>query len=407
MALTILDCINYWSPTGGGVRRYFLEKMKYFSQCHDVKNVAVLTASSDRTEVRDDGSVIEYLAAPKLPYGDYRLLLRTRSLRRVLAKYQPDVIELAFPWLLPSRGCQVFRETNDNAALVGFWHADFPRTYVGRLLKSVNRRLEEPSENCAWWWARRQFSDMDGVLVASRWVSENVANHGIEQVKYLPLGVNSDTFHPRHRDPALVEKLKAGQAERLVIFFPHRLSQEKGVRTLLEAYPRLCAKLDVAPALVFAGDGPFKRSVIQASQRHQHVHYLGYIEDTHELARWYASSDASVALSAYETFGLSVAEAMASGLAMIGADIGGAAELIEDSGCGLTIPRDNVDALVYSLLALATSSRRDDLGKLGREYIERFTWKSTFDQQLSYLRELVRQRRIGDEPAGELQSRAA
>src|SRR5690606_12411980 len=142
-------------------------------------------------------------------------------------------------------------------------------------------------------------------------------------------------------------------------------SEEKGVRNMLAAYELLSRRLDPVPALVFAGTGPDRQLVEQAVASHEHVHFVGYLESRELLAKHFASSDICPALSKFETFGLSTAEAMASGLAIVAADEGCAAELVEDSGAGLTVPYNDSQALADAIVELIGEGRLGERGAAG------------------------------------------
>lgn len=401
MPLRVMDFNNHWSPTGGGVRRYLLQKVAHVARCPDVESILVVQSKSDATQVLAPNVTAEIRRAPRIPTGNARLLIRLREIRRLILRYRPDVIEVGSQYTLPDLIRLALVGIKPRPAVVGFWHADFPRTDIGRLARDLHPRLERTAESSAWWWARRTYGRMDAVCVASRRVAENLLAHDVKRLYYTPLAVDCQQFHPGHRDPQLVNELKAGNPERRTIFFPHRFSQEKGLLTLLAAYPRICKRLGHEPALVFAGDGPQRAAVQQAAERYRHVRYLGYLQSPAEISRWYASSDMSLALSAFETFGLSAAEAMASGLALVGANAGAAAELIEEAGCGTTVPFADPNALVDAICTLSSDPALPAMGRRARTYIEQFTWQATFNRLFASYRDVIARRQAGERvPAG-------
>ncbi len=388
--LTIVDVNNFWSPSGGGVRTYQMEKMQRLRGRRNVHYIFVMPGDETYTESRGPGVTVEHLRSTSLPgTGAYRHIVRSAGLKKIFDRHQPDIIECGSPWIMPVLIKRAIRGLASRPAIIGFWHADFARAYVGRFFKDIHSALEGPAEAMGWWWARRHFGSFDAVFVASLWVAENMRAHGIPRLFYTPLGVDSELFDPARRDQVLVDRLCAGDVRRTSIFFPHRFSDEKGLRTMLRGYRRLVERLPVAPALVFAGTGPDKALVEQAAAEFEHVHFLGFLDSPQEMARWYASCDLSVALSAFETFGLSAAEAMASGLALVAADQGAAGELVRDSGCGLTVGFADAEGLADALERLIGEGKLRERGALGRDHVRQFSWGKTFDTELTCYREVV------------------
>lgn len=113
--------------------------------------------------------------------------------------------------------------------------------------------------------------------------------------------------------------------------FVGRLSPEKGIGTLLEAWERLKEQIP----LKVVGDGPLAELVASAASRYPYLEYLGYrsAEEVHGLLK-----EASVLIFPsewYETFGRVAAEAFATATPVIAADIGAVAELVEHGRTGL------------------------------------------------------------------------
>jgi len=79
------------------------------------------------------------------------------------------------------------------------------------------------------------------------------------------------------------------------------------------------------------------------------VTLVGWLDD---LAELYCALDVFVSASHTESFGLAIAEAMASGTAVLATETEGASELIRTGETGLLVPIGNVDALAESILQL-------------------------------------------------------
>lgn len=111
-----------------------------------------------------------------------------------------------------------------------------------------------------------------------------------------------------------------------------RLSYEKGFDTLLEAWALLPKKIRKTTILCVAGEGPentlLQDRVIKLDVS-KSVVFMGQSGDMPALL---SAADVFVAPSRRESFGLSIAEAMAVGCCVISTKVGGIPELLGDTG---------------------------------------------------------------------------
>ena len=396
---TIVDFNNFWSPSGGGVRRYHLQKMAFYEKLsseseEQVLSVFVMPDSKTFTEKKSDSLVIEHVEAFRFPgKWEYRFLWKPPQIEPVLAKYKPQVIEVGSPYLLPTMVRRAAKKIVPEAVLLSFWHADFPITYVQRpVANKFGKALGNLSKNVAFWYARQEFKRFDGIQVSCNEVLRRLDRHKLPTSHWIPLGCDIQMFSPSKRDESLVQKLKDGNPDRLTIFFPHRFCEEKGIELLLGAYPILCEKLGCEPALVFAGTGPYLPQVQEAIEKYPHIQYAGFISSIDEMARHYASVDLGLALSGWETFGLSILESMACGNAQIGASTGAAAEHIRESGAGVVLKERTPQALADAIVELYHSDMAT-MKQKARAYAEKFSWADCFKRQLELYKLIYNQKR--------------
>jgi glycosyltransferase involved in cell wall biosynthesis len=127
-----------------------------------------------------------------------------------------------------------------------------------------------------------------------------------------------------------------------------RLSQEKGIDTLLAAWSRLGGLV----RLVIVGDGPLAPIVAAAAARIPGVTWLGRRERG-EVQQLMADAATLVFPSiAFETFGQVVAEAYAAGTPVIASSGGAAAELVSPGSTGLLVRPGNADDLADAVRGL-------------------------------------------------------
>ena len=92
----------------------------------------------------------------------------------------------------------------------------------------------------------------------------------------------------------------------------------------------------------------------------ERVRLVGWMED---LAQLYCALDVFVSASRTESFGLALAEAMASGTAVAATETEGARELIQPDETGLLVPIGDIDRLANAVLKLVKDQDlRDRLG---------------------------------------------
>src|SRR5262249_26922305 len=83
------------------------------------------------------------------------------------------------------------------------------------------------------------------------------------------------------------------------------------------------------------------------------VHLLGWLDDAEQLL---CATDVFVSASETESFGLSIAEAMASGTPVVATRTDGAQEVVSDQQSGLLVPIGDVDQLARSIVELLTNT---------------------------------------------------
>jgi glycosyltransferase involved in cell wall biosynthesis len=161
-----------------------------------------------------------------------------------------------------------------------------------------------------------------------------------------------------------------GQKRRHILYFG-RISREKGLDTLIQAYQQLPA----APDLLIAGrsyDGEQERleNLILPAHRGR-IHFTGF-KNTGELSELIAGALVTVAPSRwYDNAPLSINESFIHETPVIGASIGGIPEQIQDGITGKLFVPDSDSSLRETLIwMLADHNRLRQMGKAGRTFVE-------------------------------------
>lgn len=173
-----------------------------------------------------------------------------------------------------------------------------------------------------------------------------------------------------------------GSQSRDYALYVGRLSVEKGIDTLLDAWQLLNNPIP----LKIVGDGPLSQQVVAASQHQPKIEWLGRrpMSEVHQLM---GESKFLVFPSKwYETFGRVAVEAFAKGTPVIASQIGAIAETVQHKRTGLHFCPGNSEDLAAKVYWALTHQR--ELTQMGREARLEFETKYTASQNYRRLMEI-------------------
>lgn len=212
---------------------------------------------------------------------------------------------------------------------------------------------------------------------------------------------DNDDNHKTQKD----EKVKQ-------LLFIGRVSPEKGVHVLLEAfqkvvyyYPQVQLKL-----VGSVGSAPFEfiiglsddPEVLELASFYQgdyfshlqekitsdiaeRVSFTGFVPQS-QLAHYYRKADVLINPSLSEAFGMSLVEAMATEVPVIGTRVGGMTDIIEHGKTGLLVEPADAPALANTIVQLLFNEKlRKSMGKAGRQRVlELFSWEQVSESLLNH-----------------------
>lgn len=202
---------------------------------------------------------------------------------------------------------------------------------------------------------------------------------------------------------------------RPVILYAGRLVQQKQPKVFAEVMRRLVDQEKHRAAkgggdaasftCLVAGDGPdmpWLRQFVAEHGLSQRVKLLGAIPQE-QMRELLSASDLFFLPSEWEGIALSIYEAMAMGLAVVGADVGGQRELVTDS-CGILIQRSNEEgeATTYAQVLgqlLADPARVAEMGRAGVRRVQEGFVPSVLGDRLEEIFEQAGRLRV-EEPRG-------
>lgn len=351
----LVDTTMYYAPRSGGVKRFLSAKQQWLAASRPaVSHTLVVPGQYDRAG--EDGIVT--VASARLPFGrGYRWPASKKVWSDRLVSLSPDVIEAGDPYVPGVAALEAGQRLG--VPVIGVCHSDPASSaalhFGAWAEKPVRKRLE------------RMYRKFDRVIAPSRYIADQLANAGVDNVVLQHWGVDVDTFNPRGRDPEGLRKRLGLSSHHKLLVFAGRPAREKRIEVLIDAAERLGP--DYRLLLLGAGENciPGANTIV-----------LPYERNATRLAATIASCDLFVHANDREMFGLIVLEAMACGLPVVGVAGGGVAELIDDE-VGVAAEAPTGAAMAEAIDAVFAKDVAA-LGRAARERaVTRFVWDRTFE----------------------------
>ena len=217
-----------------------------------------------------------------------------------------------------------------------------------------------------------------------------LALHTCPDLRYsvVPNGVDLSLFHPR------TEPRQPGPIRCLAVA---RLIERKGLGDLIRAMA-LLERGRVQLEIVGGGsDEMVLRALAAELGLAKEVRFLGPLPRT-EVARRYRAADMFTLPSSAEAFGNVFAEALASGLPIVGSSIGGIPDLVDHGVNGLLVEAGNIGALAGAIRYLADDPElRQQMAQRNRARAEaNLEWSQVTRRYLATYEAIQSRRSAGD-----------
>ena len=219
---------------------------------------------------------------------------------------------------------------------------------------------------------REHAASVDSFIAVSGFGAQYMSEYlGIERsrIHVAPLGINLDGF----------EGSNASRPEPFTVGYLARITPEKGLHILCEAYRRLRLHDGLPPSRLWAAGylAPDKRAYLSGIRKSlvswglsEHFHYHGELDRKGKLSFLKNLSVLSVPGSYDDPKGLFLLEAMASGIPVVQPRRGAFTEIVETTGGGILVEPDSPDSLAEGLLGLwRNPEKRMELGSRGCQQV--------------------------------------
>lgn len=306
----------------------------------------------------------------------YRLLGEgniKRSFQRILDDFRPDIVHFhnIHSYLSPiivklarEMGCRTVWTLHDYKLLCPAYnclcHGEICEACFTDRSQVLRRKCMKGSRVAsalaygeALWWHRNKLQRwVDTFVCPSSFMAQKMRACGYD---YTKLSVICNFIEQEKLDFLSQTVEDSGQKREPYYCYVGRLSEEKGIRLLLEAAQALPYRLYVA------GDGPLAGE-LREKYASEKVRFMGHLSSKEVVQLVKQASTMVVPSVWYENNPLSVIESLCMGTPVVGAEVGGIPELIRD-GDGRLFRMGDKDELVEAVEAVMS------VGNLNRQAI--------------------------------------
>lgn len=201
----------------------------------------------------------------------------------------------------------------------------------------------ETMNRLIWIYLRQILKRMDVVVTPTSCIGAEIISHGAEcrNMVTVPTGAKTEVFHPGLPFDDLVARY--GLEGKRVIVHVGRVSYEKDIDMVIRAMSKVDAHL------LIVGKGPAKddmERLVGELGLDDKITFTGFVSDE-ELPRFYNMADMVISASKFETQGLTILEAMATGKPVACRNGRAFAEIVKDGVNGYLFDDDEgcVDAI--------------------------------------------------------------
>ena len=265
------------------------------------------------------------------------------------------------------------RALKQKIPVVTTFHNDYIKTSLsGKMLKRIRWALQ----------GRRTLQSSNARIALTPYYANHLKNRGVEKtIDVLPNG-----FEPVAAAATRPSTLPEGSENHPLLVFVGRLSEQKGLDVLMDAWDMLCEEREPAARLAIAGSGELDSWLddrIASSKFPASIAKLGRVEDSEK--RWLFEQAKGVLIpSRFEGLPTVLLEAMHAGAPTVMADVNDLGRLVAEPNAGLSILPGDAQSLVEAINALldADENQIETWSKNGHESSKPYLWSNVVDDLL-------------------------
>ncbi|MCX6383009.1 MAG: glycosyltransferase [Actinobacteria bacterium] len=328
------------------------------------KVAVVCPGKSIRDEIHiESGVTIHRLSSLPLPvifHNEIRVSpFPKKYIKNLFKEFNPDIIHITDHHFISSAAFSLAKKNKIKVIGTNYFT---PYNWLDNFIIKKNSQLYRITSKILWYYFVKLYNKIDVVTVPTFFSKKQAQDVGIKKsIEVISCGIDLKQYKKNEIDKNIFAKYKIKE-NKLTLLSVSRLDKEKRVDLLLNAIYLIKDKIDFQ--FIITGRGKEKENLeklVIEKNLSERVIFTDVVSDL-ELKNLYKISDIFLTASEVELQGLSIMEAMASGLPVIAASSMAIPELVKDGFNGFLFEPGKAMDASEKILRLATD--RDLIKKM-------------------------------------------
>lgn len=350
--MRILQVCHHFHPCVGGIERHVEDLCKNLIERGHESNVACLDSCANKNETLPSYEEYHGIRINRLPFIDLGLYKIAPRVLKLIKNY--DVIHV--------HGLGFF---SDFLAVTSFFHHKplILTTHGGIFHTPSFSLLKKVYFN---FWCRLVLKKFQWIIAVSK-NDEALFSRISSRVTYVPNGIDVKDFSRAKR-----------KEEKNSLLFVGRLSKNKRVDNLIRMVYFLKKEIPDVKLYVVGEDWEDilkdLKKIVEELELEENIFFSGAVKDRRVLLDYYSRSQIFVSASQYEGFGISVLEAMASGMVVAVNDIDAFKNFIKNGENGFILDYSNPKEAALTIARIINTDKTN-IRTEARKTSESYDWR--------------------------------
>lgn len=324
---------------------------------HSNKNISVLFEPEEKINATSNFTKLSYLSY-------------LSKLKKAIRIFKPDILHAHYATSYGLLGAL----SGFHPFVISAWGTDvmkFPdKNFIAKAILQYN------------------FRKADLICATSYTIEEYIEQVIAKPVTVIPFGIDTVDFSSKKVNSPFTES-------DFVIGSIKPLEKLYNIDILIKAFAHLLPKYPMIKLLII-GAGQAEKELKREAENSgisDKVTFTGRVPFS-EISRYYNMLDILVNISQYESFGVSVIEAMACEKPVVVTNVGGLKEIVNSDAVGLKVEVGNVEQTAAAIEKLITDKQiYNGIALNGRQHVvKKYNWNENLQQMISEYKQLILKR---------------